>query len=82
MAEERAQGWEGEVRGVMCVKFLIELYSYLPWHRPMRYNKITHVNFAGWRTRPRHCSQSVLTEPVERYYGRASLVYHLVVRTP
>lgn len=48
----------------------------------MRPNELAHVDLVGWGTMPRHCSQSVLSEPVERYYDRAALVYvcHLGVR--
>ena len=54
-------------------------FFHLPWHRLMGHDELAHVDFTARGTGPRHCSQSVQPEPVERYYGRATVVRHLVV---
>lgn len=40
------------------------------------------MDLLGWGTGPRHCSQSVWSKPVERYYGRAALVCHYCMGFP
>lgn len=72
----RGYGGRGKVGDA---PFFERLFFHLLWHRLMGNDEVAHVDFTARGTRPRHCPQSVQSEPVERYYGRATVVRHLVV---